>query len=75
MEKVKIRIKRLSEGAVLPVYGSEYAAGMDLYALADSDEGIRIAPGETVLIHTGRVRGICVCQKRACVKKRACAGE
>lgn len=53
MEKVKIRIKRLSEGAVLPVYGSEYAAGMDLYALADSDEGIRIAPGETVLIHTG----------------------
>lgn len=48
---MKINIKKLNEKAVVPSYGSEYAAGADLYALTDND--IVIEPGETVLIHTG----------------------
>lgn len=46
-----IAVKKLNENAVLPTYGSEFAAGADLYALADGD--IVLAPGETKLIHTG----------------------
>ena len=46
---MRIRIKKLSENAVLPKYGSESAAGADLSALA----GAEIAPGETALIRTG----------------------
>lgn len=48
---MKIKVKKLSEGAILPTYGSEFSAGADLYALADSP--IVIGAGETVLIHTG----------------------
>ncbi len=51
MDKVTVRIKKLNAGAILPSYGSEYAAGMDLYALTDGE--VSIAPGQTVLIHTG----------------------
>ena len=51
MDKVTVRIKELNAGAILPSYGSEYAAGMDLYALTDGE--VSIAPGQTVLIHTG----------------------
>lgn len=47
----KIAVKKLKENAILPTYGSEFAAGADLYALPD--EEIIIAPGETKLIHTG----------------------
>lgn len=46
-----INVKKLDERAVLPSYGSEYAAGADLYAIADTE--ITIQPGETKLIHTG----------------------
>ena len=46
-----IAVKKLDENAVVPTYGSEYAAGADLYALAQED--IVILPGETKLIHTG----------------------
>ena len=45
---MKIRVKKLSEHAILPTYGTESAAGADLYAA----EGVCIAPGETVLVHT-----------------------
>lgn len=48
---MKVKIKKLNEKAVLPTYGSPYAAGCDLYACADAD--IKIQSGETVLIHTG----------------------
>jgi dUTPase len=44
-------VKKLKENAILPTYGSEFAAGADLYALPD--EEIVIAPGEPKLIHTG----------------------
>ena len=32
MDKIKVKIKRLSDTAIVPTYGSEKAAGMDLYA-------------------------------------------
>ena len=47
----KIAVKKLNENALLPTYGSEYAAGADLYALPGED--IEILPHETKLIHTG----------------------
>ena len=46
-----IAVKKLNENAVLPTYGSDFAAGADLYALCDSE--ITFAPGETKLIPTG----------------------
>ena len=47
----KIAVKKLNPNAVLPTYGSEYAAGADLYAL--TDEEIVFAPHETKLVKTG----------------------
>ncbi len=44
-------VKRLDPRAKLPAYGSADAAGADLYALTDGP--VTIAPGQTVLIHTG----------------------
>ena len=46
-----MKIKRLDERAIVPTYGSEYAAGADLYAVLD--EAITIQPHETKLIGTG----------------------
>ncbi len=47
---MKVRIKKLTDTAKLPAYGSAFAAGADLY----SDEGaFTVAPGETHLTHTG----------------------
>lgn len=48
---INVNIKKLKENAVIPSYGSEFAAGADLYACIDKD--IIIAPGETVMIGTG----------------------
>ena len=47
----KIAVKKLDERAVLPTYGSEYAAGADLYAVCEDE--VTFAPGETKLIKTG----------------------
>ena len=44
-----MKIKLVSPNAVVPTYGSKCAAGMDLY----SSHTYSIAPGETVLVHTG----------------------
>lgn len=49
--KCNVNIKKLDDRAIAPSYGSEYAAGADLYACADSP--VIIEPGKTVLIHTG----------------------
>ena len=46
-----VNIKKLNPNATIPTYGSEYAAGADLYACIE--ETITIAPGETVLVKTG----------------------
>lgn len=47
----EISVKKLKENAILPTYGSEFAAGADLYACLD--EAVTIAPQETKLIPTG----------------------
>ncbi len=49
--KSKINIKKLDEKAVIPTYGTEYSAGVDLYSV--SDEEITIKAHETVMIKTG----------------------
>ena len=46
-----IRVKKLHEKAILPTYGSDEAAGADLYACLD--EAVTVNPGETVWIPTG----------------------
>ena len=48
---MKIKVKKLNENAVLPTYGSDFAAGADLYACIA--ESVEIAPGETKMIGTG----------------------
>lgn len=48
---MKINVKRLSNDAILPTYGTEYAAGLDLYAYLENITEIHA--GQTKLIHTG----------------------
>lgn len=48
---MKVKVKKINERAKLPEYGSEFAAGADLYALLDTP--LTIAPNETAFIHTG----------------------
>ena len=45
-----INVKKINDKAILPTYGSEYAAGADLYACLD--EPLTIKPHETVMVHT-----------------------
>lgn len=47
----KVAVKKLREGAILPSFGSEWAAGADLYACLEQD--VTIAPGETAFVPTG----------------------
>ena len=49
--KIKVQVKKTDPRAVLPTYGSLFAAGADLSLLSDGD--VPIAPGETKLLHTG----------------------
>ena len=46
-----VSVKLLDSRARVPAYGSNHAAGADLYALTDGP--VTIAPGGTALIHTG----------------------
>lgn len=46
-----VKIKKLRENAIVPTYGSEFAAGADLYACVD--EAVTIEVDETKLIPTG----------------------
>ena len=46
-----IRVKILREGGRLPTYGTDQAAGADLYACLEGD--VVIAPGQTKMIPTG----------------------
>lgn len=48
---MKILFKKLNVHSLLPVYGSSYAAGMDLYS--SNEETIDIEPGSRKLIPTG----------------------
>lgn len=51
MDSIRIEVKKLREGAVLPTRGSDLSAGYDLYACLDAPA--EIAPGATVKIGTG----------------------
>lgn len=48
---MKIQLKKLREGAVMPKRGSEYSAGYDLFACIDAP--VTLGPHETVKIGTG----------------------
>ncbi|MCD8286968.1 MAG: dUTP diphosphatase [Clostridia bacterium] len=48
---MKVAIKKLSDNATVPTYGSEFAAGADLYSAAG--EAVTIPPHETRVIPTG----------------------
>lgn len=48
---MKVKIKKLSEGATVPTYGTEYSAGADLYNLKEN--AVTVEPHKTVLIKTG----------------------
>ncbi len=50
MQNSTIKIKKLRSGAKIPTYGTEFAAGADLYAVLDKPEIIK--PGETKFIGT-----------------------
>lgn len=47
----QIKIKKVRENAKVPTYGTEYAAGADLYACIEKEEVL--SPSETKLIPTG----------------------
>lgn len=51
MIKETVKIKKLNENAKIPTYGTEFAAGADLYAWIDDVTTIK--SGETKLIKTG----------------------
>lgn len=54
-----INIKKTDENAKFPTYGSEFAAGADLYAVIHNEENkVEILPGETAFIDTGIVMEI-----------------
>ncbi len=46
-----IKIKKLRDSAIIPTYGTEFAAGADLYSCLDSS--VTIEPGQTQFITTG----------------------
>ena len=46
-----IRVKKLHPNAILPTYGSAFAAGADLYACLDAP--VTIEPGEICWVPTG----------------------
>ena len=46
-----IRVKKLRENAILPTYGSQEAAGADLYACLEED--LVIEPGKSCFVPTG----------------------
>ena len=46
-----IKFKKIVETAKLPIYGSDYAAGMDLFS--SNNEMIKIEPNTRKMIPTG----------------------
>lgn len=54
-QPLELKVKRLSDTAILPTYGSEKAAGMDLYADVKSlgAEKLYIGSGDCLKIPTG----------------------
>jgi dUTP pyrophosphatase len=48
---IQVKVKKLHPKAIVPVYMTEHAAGMDLCTVIDSP--VTLAPGERVLLPTG----------------------
>ena len=46
-----VKFVKLNEKAIVPAYGTPFAAGADIYTLPGED--IVVKSGETVMIHTG----------------------
>ena len=54
MNKIEVKIKKLSSKAIVPTYGTEFSAGADIYAVVEnSNNMIEIPSGETRFINTG----------------------
>lgn len=54
-----INVKKTNVNAKIPTYGSEFAAGADLYAVVHNDTNmVQILPGKTAFIDTGIVMEI-----------------
>ena len=51
ISRMNVKIKKLNPNATIPTYGTDYAAGADLYACID--ETLSIGSGETKMIGTG----------------------
>ncbi|MBQ8879551.1 MAG: dUTP diphosphatase [Clostridia bacterium] len=47
---MNVKIKKLTQNATLPTYGTEYSAGADLY---NSGSSVTVEPHATSVIHTG----------------------
>ena len=65
-----VSVKLLDPRAKLPAYGSPDAAGADLYALTDGP--VTIAPGQTVLVHTGLALAIDREPDREALRRSVC---
>lgn len=50
---MKVLVKKLHTDSVVPSFGSEYAAGADLYAYLDGTDRVAIPPHATLKIGTG----------------------
>ncbi|MDR2458870.1 MAG: dUTP diphosphatase [Holosporales bacterium] len=48
---MKIKFQKLNVGAIVPTYGTEHSAGLDMAACID--EAVTIAPSQIVMIGTG----------------------
>ena len=68
---MKVNVKKLNEKAKLPTYGSQYAAGADLY----SCEAYEIKAGETVELPAGTVGLVYARSGLACKKDLAPANK
>ena len=51
-----INIKKLDKNAKIPTYGTDHAAGCDLYALLSENEVFK--PGETKLIKLAEAKNL-----------------
>jgi dUTP pyrophosphatase len=48
-----VNIKKLNENAIIPTYGTPFAAGADLYACTDNQKSLLIRKHTTEFVHTG----------------------
>ena len=48
---MELKVKRLTDTAILPTFGDSESAGIDLYADLQGKDELYIKIGETVMIH------------------------